>query len=114
MTSPNLDPTRPSWVILGVDAGDQVAIYASRELDDKVVDWQVDYVDIRALCGGLVRSPITHIELTVGMRSIVVAVGDTYGEAFARLFDFWKPDQPTDVPAIGSRPAIGPARPQGA
>ena len=97
------DAVRPAWVILGTPVGNgQVAVYASKDLNDAVLTRELD----EELGWGLdARSPHwlpgpQRIELTVGMRTYTVVVADTYQQALRTLFDTWSPDP--------ARPALPP------
>lgn len=95
----------PDWVVLGAHQHDgKVAVYASKDLTDAELRYDIDYDDdpyefayIRHRC---VRRGIYHV--TVGMRTFTVVVADTYEQALRTLFETWSPEpDPAERLALG-------------
>ena len=97
---------RPDWVVLGVQQGAKVAVYASKELTDAELRYEVDrYEEIR-WDPRFVVGPRPRIEMEVRMNTFIVVVADTYEQAFRRLFDTWSPE-PERMAIETSQRAIG-------
>lgn len=82
----------PEWVIFGVQHSGGVMIFASTELTRAEIEIEYDTPEFQF---GPLRSAMDskmRIELRIGMLSYVMATGETFQEAMARLFAEWNPD----------------------
>lgn len=92
---------RPEWVMVGFPADPalvpcgpgQVAILASTKLSQAQMEYTArtyTFTDV----ADMVRNLKPHHTLAVELDDFVVAVGDTYAEAFTQLFEHWTPGRP--------------------
>lgn len=100
--------------MVGAREGDGVILMASSRLTQ--VEMEARFDSSRALFGndplGLgYRSPT--FTLTVGMAELVIIHADSWPEAFAKLFQTWTPDAPSQPGIPGPTAAIeaGPLTP---
>lgn len=87
------DLDSPDWVILGVEHGAGVRVYASKSLSAALMRARISTVEPdprEPFASSLPR--VTAYELSTVMGDIVAADGRNYAEAIAVLFDLWAPD----------------------
>lgn len=87
---------RPDFTIIGGQFDGKVWLLASKTLTHFELEHTTDYDDVYSWWGE--REPIRsiprarRIEFHCGVRDYVQVIADTYGEAWAMLFDEWTPE----------------------
>jgi len=93
---------RPSWVIVGVELGHGVRLFASDTLTEGELRMVAEEPKIRVKDLALVRTmPHPRIFLTLEMEKFVMIDAVDWAAAFGALFQQW-------APGGGARLAIGP------
>lgn len=82
----------PDWVIVGISDDMGVMLYASIDLRDAELRYEIREREIRDQDLLVSYSQMAHSYLTVDMRKYVVVRAATYQEAMAKLFAFWRPE----------------------
>lgn len=104
-------PAAPDFVLLGVQMGDGVAIYASTKLTDAELrsetSVEVDAYHPLAHVMTRLRPGRTLHFISATMKEYVVAFGPTYADAFRYLMQTWQPD-PDERPALPNIRALEP------
>jgi hypothetical protein len=84
---------QPDWVMVGAPHGEQVALYASKELTRaQLVTEMVKAPTYADLFGPMLVPPRYEHTVSVVMLTYVVMVGNTYGDCLAGLMRIWSPD----------------------
>jgi len=84
----------PDFVVMGMPHEDGVMLMASNELSAAELEVEYDMIPYdRGMYIGHIPGQ-RSITLTCHIGSYTVVYGDTYAEAFRRLFDAWTPQAP--------------------
>lgn len=87
---------KPKWVIMGVERNDgTVMLLASDQLSYAELEAKVGVDGLEYLYQPRLQSvPNTVYEMHGQLESIVMAYGNTWMDAFVKLFGLWEPKEP--------------------